>query len=66
MRSLFELLKTHPYWEKPQRGDINKAKGSAPGFKPQRGDINKARGSAPGFKPQRGDINKAKGSAPGG
>ncbi|OQY49779.1 MAG: hypothetical protein DRR08_08740 [Candidatus Parabeggiatoa sp. nov. 2] len=32
---------------KPQRGEINIAKGIAPG-KPQRGDINKAWGIAPG------------------
>jgi len=32
---------------KPQRGDINTARGNAPG-KPQRGDINTARGNAPG------------------
>jgi hypothetical protein len=50
---------------KPQRGDINIARGIAPGFgrnstalggKPQRGDINKARGIAPGFGLRIGDA----------
>jgi len=40
---------------KPQRGDINKARGNALGFEPQRGDINKAWGSAPG-NPNYGHV----------
>ncbi len=47
-RTFWETKILDGYTSKPQRGEINIARGIAPGSKPQRGEINIAWGSAPG------------------